>query len=48
MDKNNKLDIEINKFLKEKDNLEIPAEIIKGIDNTLKSINKKRQSKKIK
>ena len=48
MDKNNKLDIEINKFLREKDNLEVPVEIIKGIDDTLKSINEKRQSKKIK
>lgn len=47
MDKNNKLDIEINKFLREKDNLEVPVEIIKGIDDTLKSINEKRQSKKI-
>ena len=47
MDKNNKLDIEINKFLREKDNLEVTVEIIKGIDYILKSINEKRQSKKI-
>ena len=47
MDKNNKLDIEINKFLREKDNLEVSVEIIKVIDYILKIMNEKRQSKKI-